>query len=77
MLKLYSVEAGIKELPNFSRMTTSTVVLAETQAEAIRYVETHCPDVLANADIQRVTEVQHVVVNWPDGLVDIIEKHSP
>jgi hypothetical protein len=67
MQKPFSVDSGIKEVPNFCRILASIVVIAETTDEAVHYFETHCPGVLANAAVQRVTEVQHVAINWPVG----------
>jgi hypothetical protein len=74
MARLFSVECGTKELPNLCRMTTSIVVLTETPDEAVQYVETHCPDVLADASIQQVIEAQHVEINLQDGETVVMEK---
>jgi hypothetical protein len=50
---------------------------AEAQAKAIHYIETYCSEVLTNASVQRVIEVPHVAVDWPDAAVDIKEKQLP
>jgi hypothetical protein len=58
-------------------MIASIIVMAGTSADAIHYVEQHLPDVLAKAAVQRVFEVEHVIVNWPTGTVSIAEAHHP
>ena len=74
MLKLYSVETGFNELPNLTRILTSVVVMANTSDEALQFAQRHYPEALAKGAEHRVVEVEHVVVNWPDGEVVIIEK---
>jgi hypothetical protein len=72
-MKLFCVEVGCRQGKNLCRMTTSIVVPAKTTADAIRYVEQHFPASLAQGTVQRVFEVMHVVVNWPQGDVEIAE----
>ena len=72
-MALFSVEIGIRQRKNLCRMRSSIVVTAETSADAVRYVEQHFPNTVANAEIQRVCEVEHVFVDWPTGTVCIAE----
>jgi hypothetical protein len=71
---LYCIELGVRQAKNLCRMTTSIIAPAKSAADAIRYMEQHFPDALAHADVQRVFEARHVIINWPQGMVDIVGK---
>jgi hypothetical protein len=54
-------------------MTSSVIVTAKTPEHAVEHVELRCPELLRCATVQRVFEVEHVVVDWPTGDVEIVE----
>jgi hypothetical protein len=72
-MKLFSVEVGIRQQRNLCRMMASIIVVAESPADSISYVEHHCPKIFTHTAIQRVFEVEHVIVNWPCQSVSIVE----
>lgn len=75
-MALYCVELGQRQTKNYCRMMSSVIVAAKTPENAVRYVEQHLPNVLAHAVVQRVFKATHVVVNWPNGTVEVAEKGS-
>ena len=77
MYKLFSIDSGYKQSANLTRILSSIVVLAESKDEALLFAQRQYPESLASGAEHRVIEVDHVVVNWPDGSVVIVEKqHS-
>ncbi len=77
MLKLYGVECGYKQSPNLTRILTSIIVMADSKDEALQFAQHRYPEALAQGAEHRIVEVNHVIINWPDGEVAVIEeKHS-
>ena len=73
MKKLFCVELGIRQRKNLCRMTTSMVLIAENSEDAIQNVKSRCPRALAQGEVQRVFEVEHVIVYWPTQTISIVE----
>lgn len=74
MTTLFSVEPGYKELPTLSRVLSSIIVIANIANEVLLFAKRHYPESLSACAEHRLLEVEHVLVKWPDGLVDIVEK---
>ena len=74
MSYLHCVELGRHQLKNLCGMTHSVVVPAKTSDDALRYLQAHYPEVFRKSKVQQIYRVQHVVVNWPLGECDIVEK---
>jgi LmbE family N-acetylglucosaminyl deacetylase len=74
MRKLYSVEAGHKQNPRLTRILSSVVVLAETKDEALQFARQQYPEALSAGTENRVREIDHVFINWPEGETVVIEK---
>lgn len=77
MYKLFRVDTGFRESPTLTRILTSIVVMAETKDDALRFAQDRYPEVLSQGTDHRIVEVEHLLVDWPDGSVVIFEKqHS-
>jgi hypothetical protein len=75
--KLFSIDTGFCERPNLTRTLASIVVMAETKDDALRFARHRYPEVLSQGTELRIVEVDHLLVDWPDGSVVIVEKlHS-
>jgi hypothetical protein len=76
MLQLFSVEAGVLEEPNRTRILFSIVTVAETEDEARRYAQQHYPEALAEGTEHHVVAIKHLIIDWRAGEAVIEEKHS-
>jgi hypothetical protein len=71
--RLFSVDSGYKELSNLTRILSSIIVMANTADEALA-CPTPLPWALAQGAEHRIAEVNHVVINRPDGEAAVIEE---
>lgn len=76
MTKLFCVELGIRQRNNLCRMSTSIVLMAENPDEAICSVKSR-PFSLAQGEVERVFEVEQIIVHWPSQTISIIEAEQP
>jgi hypothetical protein len=76
MLKLFSVEAGLLEAPNLTRILFSIVTVAETKDEALLFAQRHYPEAIAEGTERRVVEIKHLIIDWRAGEAVIEEKHT-
>jgi hypothetical protein len=73
MLKLYSVDTGYKQSANLQRILTSIIVIADSSDQALQFAQRHYPEALIAGTEHRVIEINHVIVNWPEGETAVIE----
>ena len=76
MYKLFSVEAGLLETPNRTRILFSVITMAETEEEALQFAQQKYPEALAEGTERRVVQINHVIIDWRAGETVIEEKHS-
>jgi hypothetical protein len=74
--KLFSVEAGVLEAPNLTRILFSIVTVAETEEKALQYAQQHYPEALAEGTEHRVVAIKHLIIDWRAGEAVLEEKHS-
>jgi hypothetical protein len=74
--KLFSVEAGLLEAPNRTRILFSVITMAESKDEALQYAQQHYPESLAEGTEDRVVAIKHLIIDWRAGEAVIEEKHS-
>lgn len=74
MPTLFCIELGIRETHNLCRMTSSIIAVADKPDDAVAYVERQCPELLRCAAVQRVFEVERVVMDWRSGNVAILPR---
>jgi hypothetical protein len=56
--KLFSVEAGVLEAPNRTRILFSIITVADTEEEALQYAQQKYPEALAEGTERRVVAIK-------------------
>jgi hypothetical protein len=74
--KLFSVESGILEAPNRTRILYSIITTAETEDDALQYARQHYPEALAEGTEQRIVAIKHFIIDWRAGEAVLEETHS-
>jgi hypothetical protein len=74
--KLFSVEAGLLEAPNRTRILFSIVTVADTEENALQYAQQHYPEALAEGTEHRVVALKHLIIDWRAGEAVLEETHS-
>ena len=76
MYKLFSVDCGFLEAPNFTRVLHTIVLLAETDTDALRYAVQLCPADFAECPVHRVVEIKHLIIDYTTGGT-VFEENKP
>ncbi len=74
MPKLFSVETGYKQNANLQRTLTSIIVMADSPDHALQFAQRQYPEALTAGTEHRVIEINHAIVNWPEGETTVIER---
>jgi len=62
--KLFSVECGVLEEPNFTRILHCVITIAETEEQALQYARRHYPDIFAACPEHRVVKMKHMIIDY-------------